>query len=213
MIRRTEFRSGTGGTIVRIGIGLSVAIMLSACAGVDPGRLDVGASPSIAESNAFRRYATMDGAAFDALVRARKMTRSFETGRIQVGSIVRSQDEFDWLPPIMSASESRSVVRFAIVENHVATYIIHPRTGIFSVDRENEQITAREMKLVDQVDPLHRPIYVLTPRGRLLTYRHGESVVEIADLRELRRRERRDNNDDSNFAGKQLEVDLRMGPN
>jgi hypothetical protein len=104
-----------------------------------------------------------------------------------MGSVIRVEGGYTWLEPLRSESYSRAmrspVVRLVPSERHVATYVVHPRTGQARLDRLNEQFQPSEKEAVDHKDPLHRPMFLLTPRDRIVAYAHGGSTVELADLR------------------------------
>ena len=67
------------------------------------------------------------------------------------------------------------------IPGDVATYIIHPRTDRREIDRRNERATERERRLVDERDPLHRPLYILTPSKKVLHYADGKASRIVLD--------------------------------
>jgi hypothetical protein len=133
------------------------------------------------------RFDSVEEAAVAALVHVRSTATRSESGRLHVGSIVRSEGGYTWLKAVRSGglrnATWRPKARLSISQDHVATYVVHPRTGDSRTDRANERITPSERRLVDDVDPLHRPIFLLTPAGRIVTYSQGVPVVEIAVFR------------------------------
>jgi hypothetical protein len=160
---------------------------LSACAGLE-GSPRAEAPPALASvAEKENSHATLEDAARAALVEAWTGTVFHNRDRLRVGSIVQSDGEFVWLEPQSSKAGPEPVVRLGVRANHAATYIVHPRTGSTTVDRANEQITKHEKRLVDRIDPLHRPIFILTPSGRVLAYSHGAPVVELASMRDRNR--------------------------
>jgi hypothetical protein len=136
-------------------------------------------------------YSTVDGAAVAALIHVVATTRRDDLDRLQVGSILAVDGGFTWQGSASSTASRRDDWRpkasLSFTQDHVATFVIHPRTGHRSLDRANEKLTRGERRIVDELDPLHRPIYLLTPSGRIVTYAHGERTSEIADLRTSRR--------------------------
>lgn len=164
----------------------SVALLLATvgCSTIAP-PANSAADPSGAVPDAI--HASLEGAAIDALVEARRVTRAADVRRMRVGSIVAREGHFEWVEPTRAASTSHPVVRIEIDPAHAATYIVHPRTGDAEVDRYHEGVTDREKRLVDEVDPLHRPIFVLTPRGRILAYGLGKVAIEVADRAQVAR--------------------------
>lgn len=174
----------------RIGALLTLTAMLlalSACAGVERSAWAEAPPTQAPFPEATNQHATLQGAALAALVEAWTGTVRRNHGQLRVGAILRTDGEFTWLEPQLPKAGHVSVVRLGIHANHAATYIVHPRTGSATVDRANERITRHEKRLVDRVDPLHRPIFVLTPSGRLLSYSHGSPVVEVASMRDRNR--------------------------
>jgi len=154
-------------------------------------------------------YSTVDEAAIAALAHVSATTRRSDLGRLQVGSVVEVDGAFTWQaanrPARSRRDDWRPKARLSLAPDHVATFVIHPRTGDRSLDRANERLTQGERRIVDQLDPLHRPIYLLTPSGRIVAYSHGESASEIADLRPSRRGGKR-------HAEKQLPTDALPAP-
>lgn len=131
-------------------------------------------------------FGTIEEAAVAALVYERaNMMRSHED-RLHVGAIVRVDGGYRWQEilgaPLDRESMGNPRARIRFLPNHVASYIIHPRTGERAVDRINEDLNSSERSLVDQRDPAHRPIFVLTPSGRVLSYMHQAGEVELATV-------------------------------
>ncbi len=130
-----------------------------------------------------RAYATVPAAAHAALEAIHRTPYARDRRAMLAGAIVETEDGYTWQLPSRSSEERRSMVRLRVDARQVATFVAHPRTGNGEVDRANEHVTRAERCLVDQFDPAHRPIFVLTPKGRILVYRHEGEVVEVADLR------------------------------
>jgi len=166
---------------------LSFAPLLG-CAGMETRarRLHVSDVPNeIAQPGT--QFDSVEEAAIAALVHVRLTATRSESERLHVGSIVRREGGYTWLRAERSGGHRnatwRPKARISISRDHVAVYVVHPRTGDRRTDRANERITPSERRLVDDVDPLHRPIFLLTPAGRIVTYSQGAPVVEIAALR------------------------------
>ncbi len=171
----------------RIGALLTLTAMvlaLSACAGIErPPRAEARTAQTPFAAPA-QPHATLEAAAHAALLEAWSGTTGHNRDQLRVGAILQNGGDFTWLEPQRSKAGHVPVVRLGLHADHAATYIVHPRTGSAAVDRANERITRGEKRLVDRVDPLHRPIFVLTPSGRLLSYSHGAPVVEMASMRD-----------------------------
>jgi len=170
----------------------SVAILsfasLAGCAGMESGEhrlLRSDAPHEIAQPGT--QFDSLEEAAVAALAHVRRTATRSQAERLHVGSIVRIEGGYTWQTAEHSGSHLRATwrptARVAIGPDHVATYVVHPRTGDRRTDRANERITRSERRLVDDVDPMHRPIFLLTPAGRIMAYSHGAPVVEIAALR------------------------------
>jgi hypothetical protein len=83
----------------------------------------------------------------------------------------------------MSREEIDSVrrveVRHRLSPGDVATYVVHPSTGVRLIDRLNESPSRSERRLVERADPQHRPLYVLTPSLRILRVQLGPSGIRV----------------------------------
>ncbi len=165
------------------GLMLGLAMTTTGCAGHGPGHGATIASTGGEAAAVDAVWADPESAAIAALSHWRTNLRRADQRHMHVGSIVRSDAGYVWRKPVRSLNAARPVVRLPIDRDHVATYIVHPKSGELVVDRANDRITPEERRLVDEADPQHRPLFVLTPTGRLLSYVHGDDVVEVADLR------------------------------
>jgi hypothetical protein len=82
------------------------------------------------------------------------------------GAISRVPGGFSYEAPTPG---SRDGVRLSLGGEHVAWYYTHgPRDR--ESDRLNESVSRRDQQMVDRVDPQNRPLFVLTPSGRLIRY-------------------------------------------
>ena len=168
-------------------LSILASTALAGCAGMggqEYGLLVSGMPYQVAEPGT--TFRTIDEAAVAALVHARETANPIERESLRVGTIVRTAEGYTWQEPQRSGSyfrKQRPRVRLTLTRSHVATYVVHPRTGEPRLDRLNERVTRSEKRMVDEVDPIHRPLFVLTPRGRIVTYAHRASSLEIADVR------------------------------
>ena len=140
-----------------------------------------GSSPGVTQAVS-GVYADPASAALAAFQHLRGSMGRSDQRRLHVGSIVRVEGGYAWLPPIRAPKVARPIVQLKIDRRHVATFAVHPRSGRIVVDRANNVITEAERRVVDEVDPLHRPLFVLAPSGRMLGYTHGGRVATLADL-------------------------------
>lgn len=121
-------------------------------------------------------FPSVEAAATDALDFAaeRKGSSLNEMG----GAISRVAGGFSYAMPISGGRETVSV---KLGEEHVAWYYTHGARDRGELDRLNERISARDRQMVDRVDPLHRPLFVSTPSGRVIRYRDGR----LAELKRV----------------------------
>ena len=128
-------------------------------------------------------FDTIEAAAVDALAHAHHTAGPGERGRLLLGTIERVGDAYTYSEPIRSAetvwSSRAPVLRFGLRPTDVATYVLHPPSGSARVDRANERPNASERRLVDELDPKERPLYVLTPTRRVVRYA-GQETTEVA---------------------------------
>jgi hypothetical protein len=173
-----------------------VLASLVGCAGVNAGERRLGATGTSGDPlPPGTEFSTVEAAAVAALAYVRETSTRSESERLRVGSIVETENGYTWTEGDHSGSHTRAnwrpKARIALTDAHAAAYVVHPRTGDRQTDRANERVTRSERRLVDEVDPQHRPMFLLTPTGRIVAYNHGAPVVEIADLRRNRRDARR----------------------
>lgn len=144
-----------------------LALTLAGCAGV-------GASTLAREAERApvgAVFATIDGAALDALAALRSDRNPATRGRFRVGRIVAVPGGYAWEAPVTAAPGPRPVVRLSSGPDHVATYMARD-TRISGSRAQLERHHRRlERSLVESRDARHRPLYVLTGTGEALAYR------------------------------------------
>ena len=122
-------------------------------------------------------FATIDGAALDALSALRTDTNPATRDRFRVGRILAVPGGYVWEAPAVAKPGPRPVVRLSSGPDHVATYLARdPRVSgnRAALERHHARI---ERALVERRDARHRPLFVLTEVGRVLAYR-GETGQE-----------------------------------
>lgn len=129
-------------------------------------------------------YPSIEAAVDAAFVAADRASGPAERDRLQIGTIRRVEGGFAWVAPALSATSVGAMtpvrVRLRLGPEDVAIYGLHPRTGLADLDRANEGVTRPERRLVDEQDPLHRPLYVRTPSRRVVRYpAAGPESVEV----------------------------------
>jgi Domain of unknown function (DUF4329) len=109
-------------------------------------------------------FESVEAAAADALTFA--AAHKGDSRREWGGAISRVDGGFSYEAPTPG---SKAGVRLSLGSEHVAWYYTHgPRDA--ETDRLNEDVSRRDRQMVDRVDPQHRPLFVLTPSGRLIRY-------------------------------------------
>ncbi len=128
-------------------------------------------------------FATVEAAVGDAFDAARRETGPANRDRLRIGTIRRVEGGFAWSAPARSRATVGGMrpmmVRVRFGPDDVALYGVQPRSGLSEVDRQNEAISADVQRLVDEKDPLHRPIFMLTPSRRIVRYQHDRAALEV----------------------------------
>jgi len=123
-------------------------------------------------------------AAFSAAEQARGRA---DRERLRLGTIRRVAGGFVWSAPVRSHASVHATrpmrVRLQLGPDDVAVYGVHPRSGRSDLDRLNESVNRHEKQAVDELDPHHRPLYVLTPSRRILRYPEAPDAVEVVSRR------------------------------
>lgn len=132
-------------------------------------------------------FATIEEAVEDAFEAAEARSGPAERDRLQIGTIRRISDGFVWTEPVRSRASVRENAplraRFRLGPEDVAVYSVHPRSGQADLDRLNESVGVGERRLVDEQDPLHRPLFVRTPSRRVLRYAGTERSEALEVVR------------------------------
>jgi hypothetical protein len=101
-----------------------------------------------------------------------------------VGTIYRVTAGFSDTEPKRSGATlwaSRSpVLRYSLRPIDVASYVVHPRSGIKIVDRANESPNRSQRRIVAELDPLKRPLFLLTPSRKVVRYADRKTTL-VAD--------------------------------
>ena len=133
-------------------------------------------------------FETIEGAALDALAHAHHTATARDLGRLRIGTIHRVAGGFSYAPARRSGANvwaSRGLVlRHAMGPADVASYVIHPKSGIPHIDRANERPNESQRRMVDELDSRGRPLYVLTPSLRVVRYAN-RATTRIADLSQV----------------------------
>jgi hypothetical protein len=142
-----------------------------------------GSSAAVSSAGPDRVFPTVESAVRDALASAVDEGGPLAHRRLRLGTIRRVEGGFAWSAPVRSrdvVTATRPMrVRLRLGPDDVAIYGLHPRSGRSELDRLNEGVSGSERRLVDEQDPLHRPLYILTPSRRILRYPDGPEAVEV----------------------------------
>ena len=113
-------------------------------------------------------WPTIDAAAVDALRFTHNLSPRSRVER--GGAIRRAQDGFSYEVVVRGTGES---VQVRLGREDVAWFHTHIQTVSSLVNRLNEEPSPGDREMVDRVDPRRRPLYILTPSGRVIVYRDG----------------------------------------
>jgi hypothetical protein len=133
-------------------------------------------------------FFSVEAAAMDAM--AYVHTQRYPMGRPELiaGSITRVEGGFSYAAPVSSnrgSALSRPFLRFRLGPDDAASFLVYSRLHDRSIDRENETPSKSAMQIVDERDPEHRPLFLLTPSLSVVRY-EGKQVRSIAQLGERR---------------------------
>jgi hypothetical protein len=148
--------------------------------------LSSSAPPKAAALGPGTVFSTVEEAAFDALRFASLEKDLRYRGRVRAGTIFRVSDGFSYREPIHSRgtvwSITAPIVRFEYTKEDVASYVVHPRSGRASLDRANERLRSALRRRIEGSDSSTRPLFLLTPKQRVIRYAPGEKAEFLSGL-------------------------------
>ncbi|GEM_PF-4976037 len=160
---------------------LALALLMTGIAAADERGCLVDAAPH-AEPGAL--FETVEAAAVDALAHAHHTLRTGDRGRLLLGTIYRFGDAYSYTEPMRSQqtvwASRPPVLRYALRSIDVASYVVHPPSGSSRIDRANERPNASQRRIVDELDPRGRPLFVLTPSRRIVRYADRTTLELVA---------------------------------
>ena len=173
-------------SLVFLGVGLAA----TGCAAGQPGGALARGLPTAERGDTTageaRVFATIEDAVHDAFRAVEDKEGPADRDRMRLGTIRRVGAGFSWTFPVRSSGTVSSMapmqVRFRLGPDDVAVYAVHPRSGNSELDQLNESVGRGERRLVDEKDPIHRPVFVRTPSRRTLRYpasAAGDEAVEV----------------------------------
>lgn len=131
-------------------------------------------------------FSSIEEAVFDALRFASPEKDLRYRGRIRAGTIFRVGGGFSYREPAQSRgtvwSTAAPTVRFEYTKVDVASYVVHPRSGRTSIDRANEGLRTSLQRRIERSESSTRPLFLLTPKRRVIRYAPGEKAECISGL-------------------------------
>lgn len=120
-------------------------------------------------------FASVEAAAIDALsfARQQKGSRQYERG----GSIVPVVGGYSYAEPQRGNSD---VMHLTLEPNAVAWFVARRDVRPSKRTRQDERLSYEARRMVDQVDPQQRPVFMLTPGKKILTY--NDSKIARVDV-------------------------------
>lgn len=127
-------------------------------------------------------FATVEAAAIDGLAFAHREQRQSDNARLSRGGAIRAvAGGFTYDALVAGTDSSPDELTLVLSQDVVAHFHTYPKQNP-SIDRLNESHSAADRAVVDELDRLARPSYVLTPSLRVVGYfgRDARSTVPNA---------------------------------
>ena len=134
-------------------------------------------------------FDSIQAAALDALTDAHLTATPRDRQRLRVGTIHRVDNGYSYTAPRRAGTSTplmRQSVRYRLRSIDVASYVIQPSSGEARSNRSNEMPSEEEKRIVDELDPAHRPLYLLTPSLDVMRYSHGGQLRLVTSLDDRR---------------------------
>ena len=133
--------------------------------------LVAGAEDPLTPQGPGHTFPTVEAAAIDALAFAHLVEGQADGPRVSRGGGGYSRNGGLTYRSLRSASPaSPEALSLPLGPRAVAHFHTYPRRG-GQIDRRNERHSKADREIVDELDPKHRPSYVLTPSLRVVVYR------------------------------------------
>jgi hypothetical protein len=165
---------------------LIALVALAACAGAPPVSVTrSGAPDSVRAQGPGAVFPSVQAAALDALANAHRTATPRDRECLRVGAIQRVANGYAYSPPRRAATTNplmHQSVRHQLHPDDVASYVIPPRSAERRSSRSHAVRVRGIQHVVDELDPAHRPIYVLTGSLDVISYSHGERTRVVANL-------------------------------
>jgi hypothetical protein len=129
-------------------------------------------------------FSSVDAAAVDGLTYAYLTARQTgQTALAHGGTVVRVDGGFTYEELEVANKRSPMTLTLILRPHTVAQFRTYPRTDDPRVNRLNEKVSRSDRRNVDSSDPMHRPLFVLTPRLLVKSYEGGgDPMQEVANL-------------------------------
>jgi hypothetical protein len=165
---------------------LAVLAASVACAGAPPASLAADdARDEIRAEEPGAVFPSVQAAALDALAAAHRTATARDRQRLRVGTIHRVAHGFAYSAPQRAVGSSllmRQRVRHRLRPIDVASYVIPPRWAECPSARLSETPDRKMQRIVDELDPAHRPVYVLTQSLDVMSYSRGGQTRVVTTL-------------------------------
>ena len=99
--------------------------------------------------------------------------RTHKKDRMYGGAIKSVEGGYTYAKPVVAPSRRPLEVRYRIGRDDVARYHVYPQAVDIRERRSREHVSTGDQISVNESDPLHRPVYFLTPKLVVKAYRGG----------------------------------------
>lgn len=129
-------------------------------------------------------FPSVEAAAFDALSYSYLQSRAMRRpSRALGGSIYPVRGGFSYEEPIVAEKFSPDEVVYSLRRQDVAHFHTYPKHWDSRVNKARETLSKSDRTVVNSLDPLHRPSFILTPRLKVKVYRsEDEGTQYLAKL-------------------------------
>lgn len=124
-------------------------------------------------------FATIDAAVLDGLGWCALESREDgDRPRLRIGVVRHSRGGFTYDKPGIADSENPRELWYKLQRESVAHFQHYPVSIAERTAASYEHHSRHQRNVVDEVDPRHRPSYILTPSMRVVAYRgEGEELL------------------------------------
>ena len=160
---------------------LAAAMSLVGCASLGGRQID----PRVHVRGPGTQFLTLEAAVIDALAYAHLEGQRLGTSdRIRGGVITETESGFTYDEISVAPIDRPNRIEYSIGRRDVARFHAYPIGQRPSDNARNDRPTTADRRSVDRGDPLHRPLYVLTPGMTVKSYTGpGDRIETLADLR------------------------------